>query len=121
MTNSASTPSAKYGGEAVFLSSGGYHHHIGANSWRSPGAGRRDPSRSGLSWVEMQSKTAKASSEKTDPWGTVIREVPVALGRSGQARAEFLRRPPLSCRTSPPQVGRLAGRLVLRQSSNVAS
>ena len=36
---------AKYGGQAVFLSSGGYHHHIGANSWHSPGAGRRDPSR----------------------------------------------------------------------------
>jgi catechol 2,3-dioxygenase len=67
---------AKYGGQAVFLSSGGYHHHIGANAWRSPGAGRRDPSRSGLSWVEMQSKEAKASSEKTDPWGTVIRVVP---------------------------------------------
>ena len=69
---------AKYSAQAVFLSSGGYHHHIGANSWRSPGAGRRDPSRSGLSWVEMQSKDAKASSEKTDPWGTVIRAGSVA-------------------------------------------
>ena len=67
---------AKYGNEAAFLSSGGYHHHIGANSWRSAGAGQRDPSRSGLSWVEMQSKDAKAGSEKTDPWGTVIRTVP---------------------------------------------
>ena len=69
---------AKYGAQAVFLSTGGYHHHIGANSWQSAGAGRRDPSRSGLSWVEMHSKDAKASSEKTDPWGTVIRQVPVA-------------------------------------------
>ena len=35
---------------------------------------------SGLSWVEMQSKDAKASSEKTDPWGTVIRRFPQRLG-----------------------------------------
>ena len=42
---------------------------------------RRRPPRSvadGLSWVEMQSRDAKASSEKTDPWGTVIRQVPAA-------------------------------------------
>ena len=67
---------AKYGAQAVFLSSGGYHHHIGANAWHSrapAGAIRR---RSGLGWVEMQSKDVKASSEETDPWGTVIREVP---------------------------------------------
>ena len=65
---------ARYGGEAVFLSSGGYHHHIGANSWRSPGAGRRDPERAGLSWVELRS-TATEPAERVDPWGTVIRTV----------------------------------------------
>jgi catechol 2,3-dioxygenase len=69
---------AKYGAQAVFLSSGGYHHHIGANSWQSAGAGPRDPSRTGLSWVEMRSRDAKDRSEKTDPWGTVIRQVPAA-------------------------------------------
>jgi catechol 2,3-dioxygenase len=67
---------AKYGAQAVFLSSGGYHHHIGANTWHSAGAGPRDPSRSGLSWVEMRSADADAASEKQDPWGTVIRLVP---------------------------------------------
>jgi catechol 2,3-dioxygenase len=30
---------AKYGADAVFLSTGGYHHHIGANTWQSRGAG----------------------------------------------------------------------------------
>ena len=60
---------AKYGGEAVFLSSGGYHHHIGANSWRSPGAGRRDPSRSGLSWVEMHSKMPRRARRRPIPGG----------------------------------------------------
>jgi catechol 2,3-dioxygenase len=66
---------AKYGPSAVFLASGGYHHHIGANSWGSAGAGRRDASRTGLSWVEMRSAKANTASEKEDPWGTVVRTV----------------------------------------------
>lgn len=28
----------RYGTEAVFLSAGGYHHHIGLNTWESKGA-----------------------------------------------------------------------------------
>lgn len=30
--------SAKYGTTAVFLSAGGYHHHIGLNTWNGEGA-----------------------------------------------------------------------------------
>ncbi len=30
---------AEYGGQAAFLSAGGYHHRVGANTWRSGGAG----------------------------------------------------------------------------------
>ncbi|MER9938419.1 VOC family protein [Mesorhizobium sp. M0088] len=67
---------AKYGGQAVFLSSGGYHHHIGANAWQSSGAGRRDSSRSGLAWVEMRSDKVTSPATREDPWGTVIRTVP---------------------------------------------
>lgn len=29
----------RYGSQAVFLSAGGYHHHIGLNTWYSKGAG----------------------------------------------------------------------------------
>ncbi|MDB5193740.1 MAG: glyoxalase [Segetibacter sp.] len=29
----------RYGGQAVFLSAGGYHHHIGLNTWHSKNAG----------------------------------------------------------------------------------
>ena len=29
----------KYGSQAVFISAGGYHHHIGLNTWHSKGAG----------------------------------------------------------------------------------
>jgi catechol 2,3-dioxygenase len=30
---------AQLGSQAAFLSAGGYHHHIGANTWESAGAG----------------------------------------------------------------------------------
>ena len=66
---------AKYGTQAVFLATGGYHHHIGANSWRSAGAGRRDPSRSGLAWVELAAGDLDGDLSKEDPWGTAIRLV----------------------------------------------
>ncbi|MEO9339056.1 VOC family protein [Mesorhizobium sp. SB112] len=63
---------ARYGDAAVFLSSGGYHHHIGANSWRSAGAGKRDNDSTGLSWVEMRSALAEQPVRYEDPWGTTI-------------------------------------------------
>jgi catechol 2,3-dioxygenase len=69
---------AKYGPAAVFLSSGGYHHHIGANVWQSAGAGKRDADRSGLSWVELRASEGKYAGETADPWGTVIRTVEAA-------------------------------------------
>ena len=31
----------KYGAQAAFVSAGGYHHHIGLNTWESKGATRR--------------------------------------------------------------------------------
>ncbi len=68
----------RYGGQAVFLSTGGYHHHVGANAWQSAGAKDRDPDRTGLSFVEFKSRTAKAESLHEDPWGNVVRIVPGA-------------------------------------------
>ena len=78
---------------ATFISSGGYHHHVGANVWHSPGAGRRDPERAGLSWFVMEAADraeldrARAGLQSAgaqvtpaadgfdteDPWGTRIR------------------------------------------------
>lgn len=31
---------AEYGQQAAFLAAGGYHHHLGANTWESAGAGK---------------------------------------------------------------------------------
>lgn len=67
---------ARYGGKAVFLSSGGYHHHIGANAWQSASAGLRDPGRAGLAWVELAAREAGHAGVKTDPWGNEIRIAP---------------------------------------------
>ncbi len=66
---------AHYGGAAVFLSTGGYHHHIAANVWQSKGAGKRDIDRTGLGWVELRSK-AGLSKTVEDPWGTEVRVAP---------------------------------------------
>ena len=37
-----------YGADAVFLSAGGYHHHIGLNTWAGRGAARPAPRTTGL-------------------------------------------------------------------------
>jgi catechol 2,3-dioxygenase len=82
-------------GGATFMSSGGYHHHVGANVWHSEGATARDPERAGLAWFSMEArdgaaleaatsrlKAAQAAVtpipggvETADPWGTRVRFV----------------------------------------------
>ena len=38
----------RYGDSAVFISAGGYHHHIGLNTWHSKGAGPAPANSAGL-------------------------------------------------------------------------
>ena len=38
----------RYGKQAAFLSAGGYHHHIGLNTWESAGATPPPPGHTGL-------------------------------------------------------------------------
>jgi len=38
----------RFGTSAAFLSAGGYHHHIGLNTWAGPGASAPPPGRTGL-------------------------------------------------------------------------
>ena len=38
----------RYGKEAAFLSAGGYHHHIGLNTWESKGGSPPPPNSTGL-------------------------------------------------------------------------
>jgi len=39
---------SRYGRDAVFLSAGGYHHHIGLNTWAGRGAPASPPGTTGL-------------------------------------------------------------------------
>jgi catechol 2,3-dioxygenase len=38
----------RYGSQAIFLSAGGYHHHIGLNTWESAGGTPPPPGATGL-------------------------------------------------------------------------
>jgi catechol 2,3-dioxygenase len=78
---------------ATFLSSGRYHHHIGANIWESQGAGPRQEAMTGLDWfsltatdaaivdrrrAELEARGFAISAidrgfEAKDPWGTRVR------------------------------------------------
>jgi catechol 2,3-dioxygenase len=44
---------AEYGSQAAFLSAGGYHHHVGANTWRSGGAPPPEPGSAALRRFEI--------------------------------------------------------------------
>jgi catechol 2,3-dioxygenase len=39
---------AEYGSQAAFLAAGGYHHHLGANTWESAGAPQAPPGTANL-------------------------------------------------------------------------
>lgn len=43
----------RYGGEAAFLSAGGYHHHIGLNTWESADGTPPPPGTTGLYHVAI--------------------------------------------------------------------
>lgn len=88
----------RYGGQALFVAAGGYHHHIGMNTWHSRGAGPR-ASTLGLGQVSIELPNTDdvdalgarlrhhevpfAHDGKTlrvdDPWGTLI-EVRATVG-----------------------------------------
>lgn len=81
-----------YGGQALFVSAGGYHHHMGMNVWHSRGAGKRQPTL-GLGRVDIvvptndeigeigerlahfghQTRDDGRTVELDDPWANLIR------------------------------------------------
>jgi len=48
-----------YGNSAVFISAGGYHHHIGLNTWHSKGAGPAPVNTAGLYHLAILYPTRK--------------------------------------------------------------
>jgi catechol 2,3-dioxygenase len=82
---------AQIGGSAAFVSAGGYHHHLGFNTWRGQGVPPAPPHRAGLRhWtVELPSagdveavrarlsdtEDVEGGFQARDPWGTAVRVV----------------------------------------------
>ena len=80
-----------WGGQALFVSAGGYHHHMAMNTWRSKGAGRRqlalglgkveinlpeegnvDQVRERLDYYHLDSRLDGNRLMLEDPWGNTI-------------------------------------------------
>ena len=51
------------GGEAAFVSAGGYHHHIGLNTWQSRGGSPPPPGTTGLFHSAIRYPTRRALAE----------------------------------------------------------
>ncbi len=82
---------AEIGGSAAFVSAGGYHHHLGFNTWRGAGVPPAPQHRAGLRHWTVELPTADdvaavrdrleetepvdGGFEARDPWGTAVRFV----------------------------------------------
>jgi catechol 2,3-dioxygenase len=53
----------RFGDEAAFLSAGGYHHHVGLNTWQSRGGSPPPPGTTGLFHFAIRYPTRRALAE----------------------------------------------------------
>ena len=79
---------AAMGNQAVFVSAGGYHHHMAMNVWNSRGAGPRMPAL-GLGRVDL----ALPDADALGALGERLRHHGFAVRDDGRARADCVRRP----------------------------
>jgi catechol 2,3-dioxygenase len=87
-----------YGGQALFVSAGGYHHHMAMNTWNSLGAGRRQlalglgeveivvPGADDVGALEERLRHARIATQDDgrtlafeDPWANAIRVTAASL------------------------------------------
>ena len=80
-----------WGGAALFVSAGGYHHHMAMNTWRSKGAGKRQlalglgkvevilesqdqvlEAKERLDFYKLNSVFESGMTKVEDPWGNII-------------------------------------------------
>ena len=71
----------RLGDSAAFLSAGGYHHHIGLNTWQSLGAGAPPPGAIGLRSFEV----ALPDADELERVLERVREAGIEAERSGPA------------------------------------
>ena len=72
----------RYGSSASFSSAGGYHHHIGMNTWNGAGALPPPPGSTGLRWFEVllpDQGGLDAALERLDAAGLAPQEHPDGL------------------------------------------
>ena len=55
----------RYGDQAAFISAGGYHHHIGLNTWESLGAAPPPPGYTGLYHTAFSIPTVSPSPKRS--------------------------------------------------------
>ena len=77
----------RYGTQAAFVSAGGYHHHIGLNTWESLGGSPPPPGTTGLYHTAIVSPTRKALA---DALGRVMRAGIALDGASDHGVSEAL-------------------------------
>jgi catechol 2,3-dioxygenase len=63
---------AQLGDQAVFLSAGGYHHHLGGNTWNSRGAGQPPPGTARLRSFTIIVPGAESAVTLEDPSGNTL-------------------------------------------------
>jgi catechol 2,3-dioxygenase len=56
----------RYGEEAAFVSAGGYHHHIGLNTWQSKGGSPPPPGSTGLFHLAIRYPTRRSLADALD-------------------------------------------------------
>jgi catechol 2,3-dioxygenase len=78
---------ARIGDQAAFVSAGGYHHHIGLNTWESKGGSPPPPGTTGLFHFAIRYPTRRALAEALQG----LREAGIALhGASDHGVSEAL-------------------------------
>ena len=62
----------RMGDDAAFLSAGGYHHHIGLNTWESQGGSAPPPNSTGLYHFAILMPTVRRWQKPLNAWLTLI-------------------------------------------------
>jgi catechol 2,3-dioxygenase len=72
---------ARYGGSAMFMSAGGYHHHVAANTWAGVGAPRPPKGAAGLRRFELLVPDRRAR----DGAGESLQRAGISVSSEGEA------------------------------------
>ena len=68
---------------AAFLSAGGYHHHIGLNSWQSRGGAAAPPSAPGLRRIDFELGGTGALEQLADRLAQAPTAIPAQMDGTG--------------------------------------